>query len=127
MSPRTIVPDYMPGSQMMQSSLKEVGIKMNIQQVEWGIHLNRCSHETFRCSRWVVWDIDPRWPTYGPSSIAPRKGNYGNYKNAEVDKLLDESRVTVDVKKRVEIWRKIQYLMADDVAILWPQAGLPSV
>jgi len=118
-------PDYMPGSQMMQSSLKEVGIKMNIQQVEWGIHLNRWQSGDFQMLQMGgVWDIDPD-AYIRPFFHSTSKGNYGHYKNPDVDRLLDESRVTVDVKKRVEIWRKIQYIMAEDVPILWPQAGPP--
>jgi ABC-type transport system substrate-binding protein len=36
---------------------------------------------------------------------------------------LDESRVTVDVKKWIEIWKKIQYLLAEDGAFIAPQVG----
>jgi peptide/nickel transport system substrate-binding protein len=118
-------PDYMPGSQMVQSFLKDVGIKMNIQQVEWGIHLNRWQAGDFQMLQMGgVWDIDPDAYIY-PFFHSTSKGNYGRYKNPEVDKLLEESRVTVDVKKRIEIWKKIQYIMAEDVPILWPQAGPP--
>jgi len=118
-------PDYMPGSQMIQSNLKDVGIKMNIQQVEWGIHLNRWQSGDFQMLQMGgVWDIDPD-AYIRPFFHSTSKGNYGRYKNPEVDKLLDESRETVDVKKRIEIWKRLQYIMADDVPILWVQAGPP--
>lgn len=29
----------------------------------------------------------------------------------------------MDIKKRIEIWKKFQYIMAEDVTIIWPQVG----
>jgi peptide/nickel transport system substrate-binding protein len=118
-------PDYMSGSQMMQSSLKDVGITMKIQQVEWGIHLNRWKSGDFQSLQMGgVWETDPDY-YIRPFFHSKSKSNYGSYKNPEIDKLLDESRVTMDVKKRIEIWKKIQYIMAEDIPILWPEAGPP--
>lgn len=116
-------PDYMPIVQMMQSQLKDVGIKMNIQQVEWGIHLSRWQSGDFQALMMGgVWAHDPD-AYIRPFFHGKSKGNYGRYANAEVDRLLDESRVSVDQKKRVEIWRKIQAIMADDIPIIWPMVG----
>ncbi|MFH1882957.1 MAG: ABC transporter substrate-binding protein [Planctomycetota bacterium] len=118
-------PDYMPASQMMQSNLKDVGINMKIQQVEWGIHLNRWKSGDFQSLQMGgVWDTDPDY-YIRPFFHSKSKGNYGGYNNPEIDKLLDESRVTVDEKRRIEIWRKIQHIMAEDIPILWPEAGPP--
>lgn len=118
-------PDYMPGSQMMQSNLKDVGIKMKIEQVEWGIHLNRWRSGDFQSLQMGgEWFPSPDAYIY-TYFFSKSKGNYGHYKNPEVDRLLDESRVTVDEKRRIEIWRKLQYIMADDVPILWPEVGPP--
>ena len=43
------------------------------------------------------------------------KSNKFGYSHPEVDKLLDESGQTLDVKRRIEIWRKLPYIMAEDV------------
>jgi peptide/nickel transport system substrate-binding protein len=118
-------PDYMPGSQMMQSNLRDVGIKMKIKQVEWGIHLNLWHSGDFQClqmgGEWFP-TPDAYIRTYFHSKS---KSNFGNYKNQEVDRLLDESLITVDQKKKIGIWKKLQYIMAEDVPILWPEAGPP--
>ncbi len=118
-------PDYMPGSQMIQSNLKDVGIKMNIQQVEWGIHLNRWRSSDFQsCQMGGEWfpNPDAYLRIYCHSKAV---SNYSRYSNPEVDKLLDESQITVDVKKRIEIWKRLQHIMAEDNPILWPQVGPP--
>jgi len=102
-----------------------VGIKMKIEQVEWGIHLNRWRSGDFQSLQMGgEWFPSPDAYIY-TYFYSKSKGNYGHYKNPEVDRLLDESRVTVDEKRRIEIWRKLQYIMADDVPILWPEVGPP--
>ena len=98
---------------------------MKIKQVEWGIHLNLWKSGDFESLQMGgVWDIDPD-AYIRPFFHSESKGNYGRYNNPEVDRLLDESRVTTDVKKRIELWRKLQYIMAEDIPIIWPQAGPP--
>jgi len=119
-------PDYMAGSQMMQSNLKDVGIKMNILQLEWGVHLNRWYASDFQsCQMGGEWFPSP--DAYIRPYLHSRavSTNYSHYSNPEVDNLLDESRVTVDVKKRIEIWKRLQYIIADDVPILYPEVGPP--
>lgn len=116
-------PDYMPGSQMMQSNLKDIGVKMKIEQVEWGIHLNRWRAGDFQsCQMGGEWfpSPDAYIRIYFHSEAM---GNYNSYRNPVVDRLLDESRVTTDVEKRKEIWRMLQFIMAEDVPILWPEVG----
>jgi ABC-type transport system substrate-binding protein len=57
---------------------------MNIQQVEWGIHLNRWQSGDFQMLQMGgVWDIDPMYISV--HSFTVPKGNYGRYKNPEVD------------------------------------------
>lgn len=118
-------PDYMPGAQMVQAFCKDVGIKVKIQQVEWGILINRWHAANYDMvilgGEWFPSPdayLRPYFYSTSPSNIK-RHG----YKNPELDRLLDESRVTIDEKKRIGIWRKIQNLMAEDVATIWPEAG----
>jgi peptide/nickel transport system substrate-binding protein len=115
--------DGIPGAQVIQSSLKDAGIKMNIQQVDWAILLKRWRGGDFEGlmmgGKWdPTPDIETRARFYSTSPA-----NYGRYKNPELDKLLDESRVTQDEKRRIEIWKKIQYIMAEDAPILWVAAS----
>jgi peptide/nickel transport system substrate-binding protein len=118
-------PDYMPIVQMMQSQLRDVGIKLVIQQVEWGIHLNRWQSGDFQgLMMGGVWAHDPD-AYIRPFFHSKSKGNYGKYVNPEVDRLLDESRVTVDLTKRIEMWRRIQEIMADDIPIIWVLVQAP--
>ncbi len=112
-------PDYMPVVQMLKSYCRDVGIEVKIQQVEWGIHINKFHASDFQALMMgQSWKISPDGyirPYFHSTSTR----NYSRYKNPDVDRMLDESLVTLDVKKRMEIWRKLQHIMAEDVAIIW--------
>lgn len=101
-----------------QAQLAELGIKMNIKIVDWGLHLDmldRGECEMYRMG-WVVDYLDPDNFLYvNLSSRNPGiKGNYSFYENAEVDKLLDEARVITDQKKRIEMYQKAEQIIVDD-------------
>lgn len=101
-----------------QAQLAELGIKMNIQIVDWGLHLDmldRGECDMYRMG-WVVDYLDPDNFLYvNLSSRNPGiKGNYSFYENAEVDKLLDEARVITDQKKRIEMYQKAEQIIVDD-------------
>jgi len=101
-----------------QAQLAELGIKMNIKIVDWGVHLDmldRGECEMYRMG-WVVDYLDPDNFLYvNLSSRNPGiKGNYSYYKNAEVDKLLDEARVVTDQNKRIEMYRKAEEMIVED-------------
>ena len=111
-------PLWTPTAQMIQANLRDVGIKVNIVQEDWVVHLDAWRKGTFHASVMsALWYPTPEGyiDTYFHSKS---KANSWKYNNPEVDKLLEESRVTLDIKKRVEIWRKLQYIMADDVALI---------
>lgn len=101
-----------------QAQLAELGIKMNIKIVDWGVHLDmldRGECEMYRMG-WVVDYLDPDNFLYINlhSTNLGIKGNYSFYKNDEVDKLLAEARVITDQKKRVELYQKAESIIVDD-------------
>jgi len=106
-----------------QAQLAEIGIKMNIKIVDWGVHLDmldRGECEMYRMG-WVVDYLDPDNFLY--VNLSSRnlgiKGNYSNYKNDEVDKLLNEARVISDQKKRIAMYQKAEEIIVDDAPWLF--------
>jgi len=61
-------------------------------------------------------------PRFDPSQLASslRSGQIGayNYKNPEMDKLLDAVNLGAPTEERQEVWNKIQQLIWDDVAVI---------
>jgi peptide/nickel transport system substrate-binding protein len=116
-------PDYVPAAQVIQRQLAKAGIAMKIEQVEWGALLKnfreKAAFQAIAFAR--IWYADPEGYVYDTTHS---KGaiNAGHYANAEVDRLLEEQRATVDLAKRVALWQELQRLYAQDVPIIWPYA-----
>ncbi len=117
-STSTRSPDWTQAMEMVQAHLREVGIKANLVQKDWAVHLDDWKKGNFQgMVHAALWYPTPEG--YIDSFFHSKaKSNYYGYANPEVDKLLEESRVTLDRKKRVEIWRKLQQIMAEDVAFI---------
>jgi peptide/nickel transport system substrate-binding protein len=116
-------PDYVPAAQVMQRQLAQAGIKAKIEQVEWGALLNlaRTGGDFHAVAFARIWYPDPEGYTY---DTLHSKGsfNVGGYSNPASDRMLEEQRATVDVGKRVAIWKDLQRLWAQEAPILWPYA-----
>lgn len=116
-------PDYVPAAQVIQRQLAKAGITMKIEQVEWGALLKTFREkEKFQAIAFArIWYADPEGyvfdTTHSKGSI-----NAGGYASAEVDRLLNEQRATVDISKRVALWQDLQRIYAQDVPIIWPYA-----
>jgi peptide/nickel transport system substrate-binding protein len=116
-------PDYVPAAQVMQRQLAKAGIRMKIEQVEWGalLKLWRTGGDFHSIAFARIWYPDPDGYIYDTLHSAASL-NPGKYNNPQMDKLLDEQRSVVDINKRVAIWRELQRLMAQDVPVIWPYA-----
>jgi peptide/nickel transport system substrate-binding protein/microcin C transport system substrate-binding protein len=109
---------------MYQSDLRKVGIDMKLQLLDWNALLKNLDESKFDAIA-MSWgggsvDMDPK-QIWHSSSAVKGGSNFIGYKNAEVDKLIDEGRAELDKKKRIGIYRKIYAKIAADVpyAFLW--------
>jgi peptide/nickel transport system substrate-binding protein len=116
-------PDYVPAAQVIQRQLAKAGITMKIERMEWGALLKtfreKGAFQSIAFAR--IWYADPEGYVYDTTHS---KGaiNAGQYANADVDRLLEEQRATVDPARRVALWQDLQRLYAQDVPIIWPYA-----
>ncbi|MBK26641.1 MAG: peptide ABC transporter substrate-binding protein [Halobacteriovorax sp.] len=102
---------------MYKEDAKKAGVDINVKLIEWNAFLKLLDERKFQAVRlgWgagsVDWDPKQIWHS------ASQKGgsNFIGYKNAEVDKLIDEARTLIDFKKRQKVLRRVFKLIADDV------------
>jgi microcin C transport system substrate-binding protein len=102
---------------LYQEDLKKVGVKMNLQLLEWNALLKNLDERKFDAVA-LGWgggsvDLDPKqiWHT---DSMKDGGSNRVGYSNKEVDKLIDEGAAELDKKKRIKIYRKVYAMIADD-------------
>jgi len=102
--------------QIIQSNLKDVGMKMNIQNEEQAAvlaDLQACkwpmSNQLF-----VGTDPDVMYQFLQTASIH-RSFNSACYSNAKMDRLLGYARTTIDSKSRANLYTKAQQQALDDM------------
>jgi microcin C transport system substrate-binding protein len=102
---------------MYKEDLKKAGIEMEIKYLEWNSFLKLIDEGNFDAAAmsWgggdIDWDPKQIWHS---SSAVPGGSNFINYKNPEVDKLIDEARVMVDRNKLLKMLRQVYEKIAAD-------------
>lgn len=105
-------------AEAIQAQVADLGIKLNIKTMDWGVLLDlldRGEDQMYRMG-WVVDYLDPDNFLYVNlhSSNKGAKGNYSNYANPAVDKLLLEGRTETDPAKRIKLYQKAEQMIVDD-------------
>jgi len=104
---------------ILQDQLKQIGIDLTIETVEWGAFLDgtaRGDHEMYL----LGWGTVTRDPDYGmfeliSTSTMGAAGNRSFYSNPEVDKLLEAGKTELDPEKRKDIYKQIQEIIRKDL------------
>ncbi|MFB9328086.1 ABC transporter substrate-binding protein [Paenibacillus aurantiacus] len=106
-------------AQVIAQQLAQIGVKVNIEPVEWAVWLDRIykgrDYET------TIIGLDGK---LDPNQILSKylsdaDNNFFNYKNAEFDATLKSAVTEVDDAKRVELYKKAQTILAQDAAAIY--------
>ncbi len=114
-------------SVIVQNQLKEVGIEVEIEVVEWTKYLDDTAaglHDMFILG-WVTVTGDPDYGLYA-TFHSEQQGSAGNrafYANSEVDSLLDEARTSADQDLREANYHAAQELIAEDAPWIFTWEG----
>ncbi len=108
---------------LLQASLKELNIDVEIEQMEFGTYLEKTAkgeHDMYI----LGWSTPTGDADYGMYALfhSSQKGNPGNrsfYENAEVDKLLDEGRRETNPDERIKIYNIIQERLIEDAPMVY--------
>ena len=101
---------------LAQGAMRQAGVALNIKVVDWSTLLSLI--DEFRFDAVLLgWTREP-WPDPGPlwhSRSAVRGGlNLVRYRNAEVDRLIDEGARSIPDEERVKLFRRVHELIFED-------------
>lgn len=102
---------------LLQEEAKRVGIDVQVIAREWTVYLEDTKRRDFElmCLAWVqgpgLDDLKQIWHT---SSDSPDGSNRVGFGNEASDKIIDEIRVTLDEKRRNELYLEIQKIIYDE-------------
>jgi peptide/nickel transport system substrate-binding protein len=117
----TPTPANLQVTQLIQAMVAEVGIQMEIEQVDSATQIADTVSKNFEVT-WSQWSgrPDPDGNTY-QHFHANGGMNYGGYDNAEVNDLLDEGRVVAEQEDRKAIYERVTEILQEDVpaVFLW--------
>lgn len=102
---------------IIQNQLKEIGIEVEIQVLEWGAYLEgikKGEHEMFIVG-WSTQTPDPDMALFGPFHSSQKgKNNFSYYDNSVVDELLEKGRLIADSPEREEIYKRLQKIIREE-------------
>ncbi len=112
----TTVPQQIQDAQVRQAMLRPVGIDAQIVQVEQAAFLAgiRKGEPDMAGMLFVSSDPDVLY-TVAHSSQIERGWNTAYYRNPELDRVLEEGRVTTDPARRAELYQRAQQILLRDV------------
>ena len=102
---------------ILQDQLKQIGIDVQIEVLEWGSYLDRVAkgeHDMFILGWSSSADSDSAMYALFHSKNLGGAGNRTFYKNPKVDELLDKAKMTTDPEERKKLYEEIQLLIVDD-------------
>ncbi len=106
-------------AQVIQSNFKDVGIDLELRTESEPTVFNTYNRGDQNVANIFWWGTDPSslYSLYHSSSI-PSGFNWSHYKNAEVDKLLEDGQQLTDLAARVPLYQKAQVMIMDDAAAI---------
>ncbi|AGH96452.1 ABC transporter substrate-binding protein [Pseudobdellovibrio exovorus] len=103
---------------IVKEDCRKAGIILDLKLLEWNSFIKTIDEKKMQlwAMGWGAGDVesDPK-QIWHSSSIGTGGSNFGSYKNAEVDKLIDQGRSELDQNKRNAIFKRAYTLIADDV------------
>ncbi|MGI5920746.1 MAG: ABC transporter substrate-binding protein [Syntrophomonadaceae bacterium] len=115
-----------PGHQLIAEiiagQLAEVGIAVQLQEVDWSYYQKQLAKMDVSFFR-VGWQPDYPDPDNFLYSLfhSSQMGisNYSGYRNPQVDKLINQSRMEPDTGKRLKMLNRAEQIIIDDAPCVW--------
>jgi peptide/nickel transport system substrate-binding protein len=109
-------------AELIQSSLKEIGVGVEIRVIEWASFLKEYIKKRRFDAIVLGWGIgiDPdQYEVWHSSKMGPDELNHISYANPEVDRLLEKGRSFCDKKDRLLYYRRFQEVLAEDQPVIF--------
>ncbi len=102
---------------VIQSQLKDIGIKVEIRTVEWAAFIKEFVDKAQFDAVILAWTIaqDPDiYEVWHSSKAVPGGLNFTRFKSNEVDSILEAARATPDMRKREALYARMQEIFHEE-------------
>ena len=108
-------------AKLLTHQLRQLGFRIQHQSYEWGTYYTDIKEGRYDLATmtWVgAYDPDIYRIALSSKEFPPSGRNRGYYKNAIFDKLVEQGARELNLKKRKNIYNKVQEIAFEDLAIL---------
>jgi peptide/nickel transport system substrate-binding protein len=100
---------------LLKEDLERAGVELDVETVDFAVQLDRLRRHAFEASS-LQWTLSIEQDNYNMfhSSQADHGQNYGGYKSARADALLEKIRLTEDDQARHALDRQLHAVLADE-------------
>ncbi len=102
-----------------QQSWQQLGADVKLRVEEWSVYIRKGNMLPGDYETRTSWRITPPDPDKTAEYTTGGVNNHYGYSNPEVDRLMAEARATIDKRKRIALYHKIQELIYQDVPVTW--------
>jgi len=110
---------HVDAAQVITEQLKKIGINVSIEQVEWGVWLDRVYKGREYDMTVIVltgklnaYDILKRY-------LSTYDYNFMNYSNSEYDEIINSAIKEIDEEKKIDLYKKAQTILTHDAAAVY--------
>jgi ABC-type transport system substrate-binding protein len=110
-------PSYLTIAEIIKENCRKVGVDVQISPAKWGLMLQKLRKKEFDAAMlgWgMSWKQDLFQIWHSSQADVPDSSNAISYGNSELDKLIEEMRVTLDLDKQIEMYHKMHRIIYDD-------------
>lgn len=106
---------------IFKEDARKAGVDISLKLTEWNTFTKKLDERSFEAATlaWgggsVQWDPKQIWHSQSINGGS----NFISYSNPEVDKLIDEARITMDPEKRKPILHRVYKLIAEDAPYIF--------
>lgn len=108
-------PSLIASVQVIADNLREAGFDVRVDTVDIGVWIRDwiARQSPVTMNEWGGF-VDPDQTFYRHYHTPPKGMDFRRWNNAEIDRLLDDGRTTLDRNRRKQIYDRVQTMMAED-------------
>jgi peptide/nickel transport system substrate-binding protein len=104
-----------------QQEFQNIGVTVDLQIDEWSVHLEKYRSQGYDLL--LNWWITPPTPDLYNHYHSASPSNWWKYANPAVDELIVSGQTEADQVARVDIYKQLQTMLADDAPVLFLYYG----
>jgi len=110
-------PEFKAMAEFYKEDLKKIGVDLTISPVDWPTMQSKMNNKEFDAytGGWALsWETDPYQIWHSSQADVPEGSNRIGFRNARVDQIIEEARITFDNAKRLELFHEFHAILHEE-------------